>query len=146
MSRPHVNEDGDGIISLVRETADGLGRLIADHIRLARVEMSADVQEYGKKVAVLVLAASFLAFGYAFAWIAAALAVGRWIGAPLAFLAVAALHVAGGGLGLSMVLGKLRKGRLMGETRSEVSRSVTALSAQVGAAAGDGPARVPSPQ
>jgi uncharacterized membrane protein YqjE len=144
MSRPHANEDGDGIISLVRETADGLGHLIADHIRLARVEMAADAKEYGKRVAVLAMAASFLLFGYAFAWIALALALARWIGAPLAFVAVAAVHLVGGGAGLAVALGKLRKARLMDETRSEVNRSVTALSAQMGA--GAGPARAPSPQ
>ena len=146
MSRPRANEEGDGIISLVRETADGLGRLIAEHIRLARIEMAADAKQYGRKVALLVGAGGVIAVGYVFAWIAAALALSRAIGAPLAFLAVAVLHVAGGGIGLAAVAGKLRQARLMDGTRSEVNRSVSALAAQASGDDVGGRGSVPSPQ
>jgi hypothetical protein len=145
MPRPRVNEEGDGIISLVRETADGLGRLIAEHIRLARVEMAADAKQYGKRAALLVAAGGFIALGYAFAWIAGALALARAIGAPLAFLAVAVLHIAGGGIGLAAVAGKLRQARIMDGTRSEVNRSVSTLAAQASGGDAGGRGSVPSP-
>ena len=35
-----------GLIALVKETASGFGQLVADHIRLARVEMTADAKSY----------------------------------------------------------------------------------------------------
>ena len=42
--------DGDGIITLVKETASGFGQLVADHIRLARVEMTADAKSYARDI------------------------------------------------------------------------------------------------
>src|SRR4029078_7092278 len=90
--------ESDGIMSLVKETADGLGRLIADHIKLARVEMVADAKEYGRHVGLLTVAGIFVAIGYVFAWIAAALGLARWGGAPRAFGIVALPPPAGGRL------------------------------------------------
>jgi hypothetical protein len=125
--------EGDGIMSLVRETADGLGRLIADHIKLARVEMVADAKEYGRHVGLLTVAGIFVAIGYVFAWIAAALGLARWVGAPLAFVIVAVLHLAGGAIGLGAVARRLKaRSRPLDDTVSEVSRSVATLAAQVG--------------
>jgi hypothetical protein len=142
MLRPRDNEDGDGIIALVKETADGLGRLISDHIKLARVEIVADAKEYGRSVALMTIAAVFVLVGYGFAWTAAALALARLIGAPLAFLAVAALHLVGGAIALSTVMRKLKKSRPpLDESLSEVNRSVATLSAQVAAARAAQPPR-----
>jgi hypothetical protein len=125
--------EGDGIMSLVKETADGLGRLIADHIKLARVEMVADAKEYGRHVGLLTVAGIFVVIGYVFGWIAAALAVARWVGAPLAFLIVALLHIAGGAIGLGVVSRRLKTtARPLDDTVSEVNRSVATLAAQVG--------------
>ena len=124
-----ADEDGDGLLSLVKETADGLGRLIADHIKLARVEMVADAKDWSRKAAMLLLAAVFVAVGYTFAWLAAAVALGRLIGVPLAFLAVAVLHLLGGALGLRAVSRRMKGVRIMNETASEVSRSVSTLAA-----------------
>jgi hypothetical protein len=49
--------DGDGgIIALVKETASGFGQLVGDHIRLARLEMTADAKSYVRDVAMLLCA------------------------------------------------------------------------------------------
>jgi hypothetical protein len=78
-------------------------------------------------VGLLAGAGAIVAVGYLFAWIAIGLALGRLIGAPLAFLAVGGLHVAGGLLALSMVTRRLKGPRVMDQTVSEVGRTVTAL-------------------
>jgi hypothetical protein len=123
-----TREDSDGIISLVRETADGLGKLIADHVKLARVELVSDARFYARDLAVLVVAAVVLLLGYALAWLAAAMAVGRAIGnTPLAFAGVAVLHLIAGVVGMVIAAKRMRRVRLMHDTAEEVSRSMSAL-------------------
>jgi hypothetical protein len=130
MAMPRANE-GDGFIALVRETADGLGRLIADHIKLARVEMVADAKEASRRMALLAGAAAVIGLGYLFLWIAVALALRRPLGAPLAFVIVGGLHVTVGVIVLVALVRRLRRGRVLNQTVSEVGRTVTALRAQV---------------
>jgi uncharacterized membrane protein YqjE len=120
-------DEREGIVDLVRETVDGLRTLIGDHIKLARVELATDLKTYGRSVAALAGAGGVLAVGYVFAWIAAALGLGRLIGAPLAFVAVAALHLLAGGLAIAWALGKVRRTRLMNDTVVETKATVQAL-------------------
>lgn len=127
MSRQAGQNGPDGVVGLLRETADGLGQLIADHIKLARLELAADARSYGQGVATLVVAGFVLALGYAFAWLAVGLAVARLCGAPIAFAAIAFLHLVAGGIAVSSASKKMKKTRLMRESAAEASRSVTAL-------------------
>lgn len=81
------NEEREGIVGLIRETVDGLRDLIADHIKLARIELVADAKTYGRGIAVLAVAGLVLAIGYIFGLIAAALCLARlwgrlWRSAP----------------------------------------------------------------
>ena len=121
------NEEREGIVGLIRETLDGLRDLIADHIKLARVEMVSDAKTYGRGIGVLVVAGLVLAIGYIFGLIAAALALGRLWGAPLAFVAVAALHLVVGGVALAWSLAKMRRTHPMHDTVVEAKDSLTAL-------------------
>ncbi len=120
-------EDREGIVALIRETANGLRDLIADHIRLARVELVADAKTHGRKIAVLTVAGLVLAIGYIFAWIAAALGLARIWGAPLAFGTVAALHLVLGGIAVAWSVGQMRGTRLMRDTMTEARGSINAL-------------------
>src|SRR5262249_38158325 len=128
MFRPRDSTGGDrerdGLIALVKDTADGLGRLIADHIKLARTEIVADAKSYARDTAVLGACVFVLAVGYAFAWIAAALALRRVIGAPLAFAAVAALHLILGAVGVAAAARAMRRTPPLLGTRTEVGPSV----------------------
>ena len=121
------SEEREGIVGLIRETLDGLRDLIADHIKLARVEMVSDAKTYGRSIAVLVVAGLVLAIGYVFGLIAAALALGRVWGTPVAFVAVAALHVVGGGIAMISAMAKMRRTHPMHDTVVEAKDSLTAL-------------------
>jgi len=121
------NEEREGIVGLIRETVDGLRDLIADHIKLARIELVADAKSYGRGVAVLAVAALVLAIGYVFGLIAAALALGRVWGAPQAFVAVAALHLVAGGIAVVWSVGRMRRTHPMHDTVVEAKDSMTAL-------------------
>jgi hypothetical protein len=127
-------QGGDGIIALVRETADGLGRLVADHIKLARTEIVADAKSYGRQIAVLMVGVFILALGYGLVCLAVALALGPVIGRALAFVVVGGVHVIAGGWGAAIAARRMRRTQLMRETVVEVGRSVTALSAPAEAA------------
>ena len=125
------NEEREGIVGLIRETLDGLRDLIADHIKLARVEMVSDAKAYGGSIAVLVVAGLVLAIGYIFGLIAAALALARVWGAPLAFVAVGGLHLVVGGVALGWSLASMRRTHPMHDTVVEAKDSLTALSRQL---------------
>src|SRR6266513_2369520 len=121
------DESSDGIISLVKETASGLGQLVADHIRLARLEMTADAKSYARDVGMMLGGGFILAVGYGLGCIAAGTALARVIGAPLAFLALALLHLAVGVIALVVIARRMKRIQLMQGTKHEVSRSVNAL-------------------
>jgi hypothetical protein len=123
-----ATQESDGIIALVRETADGLGKLIADHVKLARVELVSDARFYARDLAVIAAAGLVLLVGYVLGLLAAGLALGRAINnTPLAFAAVAALHLIAGAIGLVVGAKRAKRVRLMHDTAEEVSRSVSAL-------------------
>ena len=122
------SEHGDGIISLVKEAASGFGQLVADHIRLARVEMTADAKSYARDVGTLLIFGFIAAAGYGLACIAAGLALATIIGGPLAFGSLALLHLLVGGIALGLTVRKMKRAQLMHETKLEVSRSVNVLS------------------
>jgi hypothetical protein len=120
--------DGDGgIIALVKETASGFGQLVGDHIRLARLEMTADAKSYVRDVAMLLCAGFVVAVGYGLACIAAGTALARVMGAPLAFVALAVLHLIVGAIALALIVRRMKSIQLMRETKYEVSRSVSTL-------------------
>jgi hypothetical protein len=123
------DDDRDGIVSLVKETADGLSRLVADHIRLARTEMIADARRYARGLGVTAAAAGLLGLGYVLGCVAGALALATVIGGPLAFAAVAGLHLLVGAVVMVVGMRQLRAERPMQETAAEVSRTVAVLTA-----------------
>ncbi|HET6282477.1 MAG TPA: phage holin family protein [Polyangia bacterium] len=126
-----ATEDGDSIISLVRETADGLGRLVGDHIKLARLELVSDLKAYVRQSVLLTAMVIFLALGYALGCVGLALVLAQWWGAMVGFFVVAGFHLVLGGIGLAIGVRNLRQTHLMDETLSEVGRSVSTLSGRL---------------
>jgi hypothetical protein len=126
-SRQFEGDEREGIVGLVRETIDGLRTLIADHIKLARVELETDLKTYAGGVAVLVVAGLILAIGYVFAWVAAAVALGRIWGTAVAFAAVAAFNLIVGFIAVMLAAGRMKRTRLMHGSAVEARTSVSAL-------------------
>lgn len=125
--RLQANDEGDGIVARLKETADGLGQLVSDHVKLARIELVAEAKSYGRGVAVLAVAAIVLVLGYAFAVTAGGLALATVVGAPLAFVIVAAPHLIAGVLGLVYAVRKMQQTRILPESGMEAARTVSAL-------------------
>jgi hypothetical protein len=128
---PTLDERGDhegGLIALVRETASGFGQLVADHIRLARLEMTADAKSYVRDGSMLLIGGFVLAVGYGMACLAAGLALSRVIGGPLAFAGLGLLHLLVGAIALGAIVRRMKRARVMQGTKEEVNRSISVLS------------------
>jgi len=114
--------------TLLKDVVDGLGTLVAGHVKLARVELESTAKSEGRRLGLVALAGALGLLGYALACVAAALALARVVGSPLAFLAIGGAHVLGGGIALGMLLRRASVAPL-GATLSELDHTVTTLSA-----------------
>jgi hypothetical protein len=128
-------EESDGIIALVKETADGFGHLIAEHVKLARLELVADAKASGRKIAVIALIVPILFIGYGLACVGLANLLSPSLGTPGAFFAVGGGHVLLGAVAIAIAARRLGQVQPLRETVHEVGRSVEAIAA-VGASNG----------
>lgn len=123
--------DRSGIAQAMSRIADGLSRLVSDHLALARVELREDARTFAISAARIAVFVPLILVGYGFLCAALAVAVSRWIGLGWALFAVGFLNVAVGAIGVRVALRKVQGREVLGETREEVSRSAEVL-AQVG--------------
>ncbi|HVR01864.1 MAG TPA: phage holin family protein [Polyangia bacterium] len=134
MSRPPVaatsarNGAEPPLLSLVKEVIDGLGTVLAGHVRLARVELAADVVSESRRVALMALLSAVALLGYGLGCVAGSLALARLMSAPLAFLAVGGANLLGAGVALGWLLSR-PAAPLLGESAWELDRTVSALKA-----------------
>ena len=129
----------DGVVGLARETADALGQLTVQHLRLARLEIKADLRTMGLQaglIAVLV-ALAIVGYGLTMAGLAVILGGGSAGGVPLLIIGI--VHVVAAGMGLLIVVLRLRRLRLMNATADEVNQSLAPLG--IGPAAKTAPGR-----
>ena len=115
------------ISGLVVKLADGLGKLVTEHLELAKVELVDDAKELGLLVARLAVVVPFLLVGYALLCAGIALALSTWIPLYAVLLILAVFNLLGGGLGLYTVVRKVQKKKVMAETLKELNRSVQTL-------------------
>ena len=94
------------VTDLARASALSLGHLIGQHVKVARLEITAEVRVMGRRAAVVAVLASLVAIGYALAIAGLAVAIGgaAELGIPLGVIGLG--HVVGAGAGL--VFGPLR--------------------------------------
>jgi uncharacterized membrane protein len=128
MHTGHDKESSEGIVALIKETADGFGQLIADHIKLARLELVVDLKTQGRRVAAMALIIPLIFLGYGLICVALSLVLSRSMGLPAALFLVGGVHVAAGAIGVAIAVAKLKRANIMQESASEVSRSITTLS------------------
>jgi hypothetical protein len=120
-------DKADGVVELARETADALGRLTVQHLRLARLEIKADLRTMGLHAGVIAVLAALATVGYglAMAGLAIVLDGGSKGGVPL--IVIGAIHVVVAAAGILAALLRLRRLRLMNSTADEVHQSLAPL-------------------
>ena len=120
-------DKAEGVIGLARETADALGQLTVQHLRLARLEIKADLRTMGLQaglIAVLV-ALAIVGYGLTMAGLAVILDGGSTGGIPLLIIGI--VHVVAAGVGILIAVVRLRRMRLMNTTATEVNQSLAPL-------------------
>jgi hypothetical protein len=123
----------EGVVGLARETADALGQLTVQHLRLARLEIKADLRAMGLQAGLIGVLAALATVGYGLtmAGLATLYSGATTIGIPL--LVIGIVHVVGAGAGILIVVARLRRLRPMNATADEVKESLAPLG--IGAAA-----------
>ncbi len=99
-----VSGRADGLIGSVRETADALGRLTVEHLRLARLEMRSDLRAMGQHAAALAVLVALAVVGYGLAMAGFALLLGGSTATGVPLLIIGAAHLATAGAILAMLV------------------------------------------
>src|SRR5512138_3652401 len=92
-ARDNGERPSDGIVNLLKDAADDLGRLISDHLTLLRLELLADIKAYGSRVAVLGALIPIVFLGYAFICLGICVVLSRWLGLSVALFLVGGVHL-----------------------------------------------------
>jgi hypothetical protein len=117
----------DGVVGLARETADALGQLTVQHLRLARLEIKADLRAMGSQAALIAVLAALATVGYGLAMAGLALILDGGSKGGIPLLMIGIFHVMGAGLGILITALRLRRMRLMNATAAEVNQSLAPL-------------------
>src|SRR5215469_10432830 len=123
-----VSRESDGHIgSLVTRLADGLARLLIEHLELAKLELKGEAKEVARLVGRLALVIPFVIVGYAFLCAGICLLLREWLPLAEVVLAVGVVNLAVAGLLVYGVTRRLGQQRVLGETLQELNSSVAIL-------------------
>ena len=117
----------DGVIALARETADALGRLTVEHLRLVRLEMKADLQAMTRRAAVLASLGTLLIVGYGLGMAGLAILLGEGVSAGSALLIIGGTHFLVAGVAIIISLLRLRRMRLLASSAGEMNQTLMPL-------------------
>ncbi len=113
--------------ALVHETLDTLGSLVVEHVRLAKLEIEANLRILAVQVAVLGLATALALAGYGLACAALCLDLASVMRLSNAMLLVGGIHVLGGTVLIAGVVSSMRRRRFLASTVDQAQRSVETI-------------------
>jgi hypothetical protein len=121
----------DGLVGLVREMADGLGDLLVQHLKLARLEVTADLRALGRRAIWLVVLAAVFLVGYLFTLLGVVCLFAGENAVALPMFIVGLLHFAGGAVGAFFFQGDTsgQKTHLFEGSAEELKRSLSSWKA-----------------
>ena len=124
----------------LRAVIDGLSELLTQHLKLARVELKEDARELGTQVGKIAAFVPLIVMGYALLCVAGALFLRRFLPLDVAFLIVAGLNLAGGGVGILLAVRRLKERKMLSGSRDELQSTAMVLrsSAQLTAGTNEG--------
>ena len=117
----------EGVVGLARETADALGRLTVQHLRLARLEIKADLRAMGLQAGVIAVLAALATVGYGLAMAGLAIFLDGASKGGIPLFIIGLVHLVAAGVGIVVAVLRLRRVRLMNATADEVNQSLTPL-------------------
>jgi hypothetical protein len=116
-----------GVTGLVREAAMDFGHLVGQHVKIAQLELSAEMHSLGRRACLVAGLAALVILGYAFAMAGLAFVLGSLSTLGLPLVMIGLVHIAGAGAGLAFVLVRGRAPHLMDNTADAVNRGFAAL-------------------
>jgi uncharacterized membrane protein YqjE len=107
-----------GIAASLTQLADGLGKLITQHLKLVRIELEEDARVVGSQLARIAVFVPFVIVGYAL--LCVALAVGLTAFMPLwgSLAAVGGVNLVGGGIGIYVATQAIRQKKLFDDSKA----------------------------
>jgi uncharacterized membrane protein YqjE len=121
-----------GIAASLRNIAYSLGRLVSEHIALARIELTEEATACARSAGQTAAFFALVLVGYAFvcgglvAFLAPA-----WTSLPAALLIVGGANLIVGALGAYGGLRRIAKRRMMNETAKQLDQSISMLEAAI---------------
>jgi uncharacterized membrane protein YqjE len=109
----------------LKELLESLSALLAQHLRLARLELREDVRFVGLRIGVMAALAPLILVGYGFLCLALAMALQRVLPPDLAYLAVGLLNLVIGVAGIARVARQLQQHRVLDATVAELEATST---------------------
>jgi hypothetical protein len=139
MRSPDVNHrlprpSPEGVLELIRQTAEGLADLLGKHLKLARLEFTGDLLKVASRARLILVLGALLAVGYALAMAGLAVCVGGNRAVGVSLLILGGVHLGPCSLGLRAVVRRLGGMQLMDDTSGEAQRSFATLGLRPAAA------------
>jgi len=116
-----------GVSVLARETALGLGHLVGQHVRVAQLELKAELQAMGRRACLIAVLATLIALGYGLAMAGLAVVIGGHSGVGLPLVVIGLVHMAGAGVGLLLSPLRPRGAHLMDSSSAAMTSSLAVL-------------------
>jgi len=111
----------------LRDLVDSFSELVAQHVRLARVELADDAKYIGVRVGVIALLAPLILVGYGSLCVALAFALQRVMPFDVAFLLVGLLNLAIGAVGILKAVKQLQARPVLEESMTQLDASSTLI-------------------
>jgi uncharacterized membrane protein YqjE len=124
---PAGQDPNGSIATVMSRMADSVGRLLSEHLALARIELAEDAQVIGRQIGKAVVFVPFVVVGYGFLCAGVVALLGPWMGFAAALGLVGGVNAIGGGWGLWRAVQALRERRVMDDTLAEFNRSAAVL-------------------
>lgn len=120
----------DGLTGRLRETVDGLGHLVTEHVQRSKLELLVGGRTLARVAALALGGAALLLSADLLLSAAAAVTLAPRTGPAEALLLVGGAHLAAGALCVALARGRLDRSRLLEAHTGEVGRSLLALTAE----------------
>jgi uncharacterized membrane protein YqjE len=123
-------QDRDGkLANLLGNIVDGFGRLVTEHIALAKLELAKDANGLARELGKLALLLPLIAVGYAFICAALVALLVPTLSVAAALALVGAANLVSGSAGAYVAWKRLKRPPVMENTLDELGRSVSVLKA-----------------
>jgi uncharacterized membrane protein YqjE len=110
-------ETDRGIAASLSQLADGIGKLVTQHLQLARIELTEDARALGIAAAKIAAFLPFVLVGYALLCVALAVGLAEVMPLWAGFLIVGGANVVGGALGLYLAAMSMKNRELLDQSR-----------------------------